>query len=293
MTQLADRIAGHISALTENGPRHPENPAAVSAAQDYITSTLAGFGYDVARQQYGTEPHQVNYTVRVGSTDQPVLDIGAHWDTVPGSPGADDNASGAAGLLEIARELAAAEPAQPVRLCFFAEEEAGGLPGSTAHVTTTLERGEAIAAGISLEMIAYTGEDQQLPPQAGPALAAAGVQVPEAGDFIAVVGDDTAADWVAALLGAAAGESLPALPLVAPAGAIGDAGRSDHAAYWQQGLPGIMITDTANFRNPHYHQPSDTLETLDLEFAAQVVQTIMAAVRGGSASSADQADQNP
>lgn len=82
-------------------------------------------------------------------------------------------------------------------------------------------------------------------------------------------------------LAAAAGslnQPVPVEPLVAPVGTVRDVGRSDHAVYWAQGLPGVMITDTANFRNPHYHQPTDTLETLDLEFAAQVVRMVSAAI---------------
>ncbi|GFZ93979.1 M20/M25/M40 family metallo-hydrolase [Nesterenkonia alkaliphila] len=285
MTQLTSRLAQHTAALTAHGPRHPVNPASVSAAQEYITTTLEGFGYDVARHQYGSAAHQTNYTVQtnytghLAGTDQPVLDIGAHWDSVPDSPGADDNASGVAGLLEIARHLAQHPPHHPVRLCFFAEEEAAGLPGSTAHLAASLDRGEQILSGISLEMIAYTGETQQLPPQAEQALKAGGFQVPQTGDFLGIVADETAADWVQALLEAAEAQGLPAVPLVASAEAIGNASRSDHAAYWRQGIPGIMITDTANFRNPHYHQATDTLETLDLLFAAQVVGTITELLR--------------
>lgn len=284
-SERAARLGAHIGALTEAGPRHPENPPGIAAALDYLTSTLACYGYQAHQHHYGEQDHQVNVIAELGTGQgSGILDLGAHWDTVAGSPGADDNASGAAGLLEIAREFSTEPPVQPVRLCFFAEEEAGGLPGSTAHVEASLQRGEEVAAAMVLEMIGYRDlrfGSQQLPQQAAQLLESAGATVPDRGDFIAMVGDTAAGELVLALRDAAERlePELPALPLVVPAGALGDAARSDHATYWRAGIPGIMITDTANFRNPHYHRPTDTPETLDLDFAAQAAEMVIAAVR--------------
>lgn len=283
-SDCAHRLEAHIAALTSGGPRHQHNPAGITAACDYITSTLDLQGYQVAEQRYGEQPHQINFTAELpGASAAGYLELGAHWDSVASSLGADDNASGVAALLEIARELAGRRLAHPVRLCFFAEEEEGGFPGNTAHLQATSDRGEGIQAGLVLEMIGYRDSSpgsQRLPEAAAAALSARGIRPPETGDFIAVVGDISAGAWVEALTGASSrlSKDLPVLPLVAPAGAISDAGRSDHAAYWAAGLPGIMITDIADFRNPHYHRATDTLQTLDLEFAAQVTGLVTAAL---------------
>lgn len=279
--QMAARLGEHIAALTSAGSRHPENPRGIETALEHIRSTLAGFGYQVHEQRYGAQSHQINLTVDAGPhRDAGILDLGAHWDTVAGSPGADDNASGVAGLLEIARALAASPPARAVRLCFFAEEEIGGLPGSTAHVEAATQRAETIDAAIVLEMIGCRDlrpGSQQLPEKAAGLLQSVGSDVPQRGDFIALVGDTAAGHLVQRLQQAAAGQepALPALPLVVPIGALGDAARSDHAAYWQAGIPGVMVTDTANFRNQHYHQSTDTPERIDLDFAAEVTGMVL------------------
>ena len=285
MAPRAEHLAVHIEALTQHGPRHPKNPRAVQEALSYITSSLEDYGYELSIHRYGDQPHQVNVTVQCGelSADTGVVDVGVHWDTVPDSPGADDNASGVASLLEIAKELTQISPSQPVRLCFFGEEEVGGFPGSTAHIEASLGRGEQIDAAIVLEMIAYRSfeaRSQQLPEPATMALRAMGTAIPHIGDFIAVIGDSSAEPWVTSLVTAAetSAPSLKTFPLVAPAGFIQDAGRSDHAVYWQRGIPGVMLSDTANFRNPHYHKRTDTLDTLDLEFAADVTEMLLQAL---------------
>lgn len=284
-TDLAARIGKHIAALTSAGSRHSENPSGVQEVLEYLRRMLEGFGYQVHEQHYGAETHQINLTVLTGTDhSMGILDLGAHWDTVAGSPGADDNASGVAGLLEIAREFAVSPPTRAVRLCFFAEEEVGGLPGSTAHVAASQQQGETITAAIVLEMIGYrdhsTGS-QELPEKAAGLLQSIGVEVPTRGNFIAMIGDLAASDIVLQLQESARQQDpeLSALPLVVPIGALGDAARSDHAAYWKAGIPGIMVTDTANFRNPHYHQPTDLPETIDLDFAAQVIHMVLTAVR--------------
>lgn len=284
-TDLAARIGQHIAALTNAGSRHAENPSGVEAALEYLSSTLASLGYQVHEQHYGDESHQINLTVETGTHHGAgILDLGAHWDTVAGSPGADDNASGVAALLEMAREFAVSPPARTVRLCFFAEEEVGGLPGSTAHVAASQRRGETITASIVLEMIGYRNHStgsQELPEKAAGLLRSVGVEVPSSGDFIALIGDLAASELVLHLQESAQQQEpeLSALPLVVPIGALGDAARSDHAAYWQADIPGIMVTDTANFRNPHYHQPTDMPETIDVDFAAEVTRMVLTSVR--------------
>src|SRR5690625_3747044 len=157
-SDLATRLGGHIEALTSAGPRHRGNPAGVRAGRDYIESTLADYQVALSEQRYGRQPYQANFIAEFNH-DHPaesgVVDLCAHWDSVATSPGADDNASGVAGLLEIAAELARQPGNHRVRLCFFGEEEQGGFPGSSAHVQQCLNRGEHILAALVLEMIGY------------------------------------------------------------------------------------------------------------------------------------------
>lgn len=290
---LAARLGGYISALSSIGPRHAGLPSSVTATRAFLTASMEKLGYHVEHQQYGPSPHQVNLIAEVGSDhprSTPILEIGAHWDTVPDSPGADDNASGVAGLLAIAQALAADPPPKArrrIRLCLFAEEEVPGCPGSTAHLARANERGDLIDGAIVLEMIGYrdAAPGSQRFPETLASLAAsagavpAGGHLPDRGDFLAAVGDVGAEEYLTALTTAARGLGLPILPLAVPSGASGDAARSDHASYWAAGRPGVMITDTANFRNPHYHQPSDLPQTLDLDFATLTTRAVMGAIR--------------
>lgn len=280
----------HIGRLTAYGPRHRGDRRAVSAALDHITGCLAGYGYEVVREPYGDAPHEVNLLAeRAGTGTAPVLEVGAHWDSVAGSPGADDNASGVAGLLEIAR-LCAAEPPAPrtVRFCFFGGEEhdPGPCNGSRAHVARLDAAGADVEGVIVLEMIGYRDlrpGSQTFPDADADADGQAGADPtrPQRGDFIAAIGNVEAAAYLAAI-GDGGAVQVPPLPVLAvpvPADHAADGARSDHQPYWASGRLGVMVTDTAEFRNPHYHRPTDTLETLDLDFAAQVTQCVAGAVR--------------
>lgn len=275
----ADDLDRHIDVLTALGPRHHTNPRAVTASLAYLAHQLKGYGYEVGTQHYGAEPDQCNLVVGLPGTDPdlPWLDVGAHWDSVADSPGADDNASGVAGVLEVARVLAdRGRPARGVRLCLFGGEEGQrghpGFEGSIAHVSTM----DSPAAGsIVLEMIGYRDSapgTQRLPePLEGL------VDAPDTGDFIAVVGNQGSADWVVALETAARRHvpGLTVFPLVLPDIALPLVSRSDHVPYWHAGYKGVLVTDTSEYRTPHYHRPGDVPATLDLDFAAQV--TLMTA----------------
>jgi aminopeptidase YwaD len=264
----------HIDVLTALGPRHHTNPRAVTASVAYLTHQLRGYGYEVGVQRYGVEPDQVNLVVTLPGTDPdlPWLDVGAHWDSVADSPGADDNASGAAGVLEVARVLATrGRPARGVRLCLFGGEEGQrghpGFEGSIAHVSTM--DGPVVGA-VVLEMIGYRSSvpgSQRLPePLVGL------VDAPEVGDFIAVVGNEDSAEYVVALESAARRHvpELRVFALVLPEIALPLVSRSDHVPYWHAGYKAVLVTDTSEYRTPHYHKPSDVTATLDLEFAARV-----------------------
>lgn len=283
----ADRIREHIRLL--EGVRHPVTaPEALEQAADYIQATLEALAYRV-------EPHLFEWEGRVfrnvvatrRGTLHPevrVLVI-AHYDTVENSPGADDNASGVAVLLELARVLEPVSFDRTVQLIAVNLEERqarGSIEmaatfGSRALAEAARQEGWQIAGALVLESVAYAGaEIPQKTPEGLP------VEMPESGDFLGVVANEASVGLVEAFA-AAIGRyavGLPMVPLVVPGAGevLPDSRRSDHSAFWDRGYPAVMLTDTANFRNPHYHQPTDTLDTLNVAFAATVCQALAGAV---------------
>jgi Zn-dependent M28 family amino/carboxypeptidase len=202
--------------------------------------------------------------------------VAAHYDTVPHSPGADDNGSGLAVMLEAARRMKDYPVRRPVRFVAFCLEEAE-LLGSTAYAGELKANGEELEGAIVLECVGYVAreeESQQAP-------AGLSVAVPVTGDFLAMIGNERSLVLVRAMEEAARQEAadLQVVSLVVPGQGelFPDVRRSDHAAFWQHGYPAVMLTDTANFRNPHYHRPTDTIETLDLGFMERVTRLLIAA----------------
>jgi Zn-dependent M28 family amino/carboxypeptidase len=203
------------------------------------------------------------------------LIVAAHYDTVRDSPGADDNASALAVLLEAAQCLRSVPLSREVRFIAFSLEEED-LLGSLAYVSSLKKDGYEIDGAIVLECVGYAcaTEGSQRKPPGLP------IVVPTVGDFLAIVGNTASAALVAAVEGAAK-ERVPDLKTVAlmvPGNGelFPDTRRSDHAAFWHYGYPAVMLTDTANFRNPNYHASTDTIETLDLGFLEKVARTITA-----------------
>jgi hypothetical protein len=201
--------------------------------------------------------------------------IGAHYDGVPGSPGADDNASAVAVLLEMARALAADPPERPVRLVVFDLEERD-LAGSRAYAAELHGRGEPLALIIALEMLGYADRrpgSQRYPP---------GLRYfyPDRGDFIGLIGNLRAIPYLRRAARVMR-RSVPCEWLAVPwrGRVLPDTRRSDHAPFWDLGYPGIMVTDTADMRNPHYHAAGDCLETLDPDFLTAVCTGLIEAVR--------------
>lgn len=201
----------------------------------------------------------------------------AHYDTVANSPGADDNASGVAAMLELARVL---KPCRFEKSVLFIgvnleERKVAGdkgspiLRGSRALATTAKEQGWEIEGVVNFETIAYAGDEViQHTPENIP------VEMPKVGNFIAVVGNENSTEMVKSFVRVIEQYQLPLpyVPLIVPGNGeiIPDTRRSDHASFWDIGAPAIMLTNTADFRTPHYHQPSDTLDTLNLPFATEV-----------------------
>lgn len=273
------RIQDHIARL--EGVRHPATaPEALERAAGYIWNCLHECGYEMAEHLFldnGVVYRNLLATLRGCETPERRALIVAHYDTVSGSPGADDNASGVALLLELARAFRNRRPRcslQFVAVNLEENEREGhpkglGLRGSRALARHVCDQGWLIDGVIVLESVAYAGrEEVQTVPEGLP------VTVPETGDFIAVVGNAASADLAAAFVEAADRHQpeLARVPLIVPGNGelFPDTRRSDHASFWDQGFRAIMLTDTTNFRSPHYHQPSDTLETLNLDFATAV-----------------------
>jgi Zn-dependent M28 family amino/carboxypeptidase len=286
-TTFADpaRLRGHLLAL--EGPRHPgQSPEALARAAEYVASQLAASGLAVERRPFrfrGTEYLNVLATLPGRDAGRPRLLVGAHYDTVPGTPGADDNASGVAALLEAARLLAHDRPRTTVEFAGFALEEPQGLTyavGSRAFAEEARRQGVRYAGVLVLEMVGYT--DARPGSQAVPALLF-WKRVPRTGTFLAATGDGQSARLLRAFA-CAAREAVADLPLVTfrtpLRGWLVPATRlSDNCSFWDAGYPALMLTDTAFLRNPHYHLGSDRVETLDLSFLARVTDAVVAAVR--------------
>jgi Zn-dependent M28 family amino/carboxypeptidase len=214
----------------------------------------------------------------------PPLLLGAHYDTVEGSPGADDNASSLAVLLDVARRLRGVDRTREVHCIGFCLEEEG-LLGSLAYAAQLKAARQEIAGAVVLECVGYASEQagsQTVPPGTP-------VAVPTVGNFLAIVGNRASAVLTASVERAVISH-VPAVSLVIPGQGefLPDTRRSDHAAFWHYGFPSVMLTDTANFRNPHYHRPTDTLDTLNLAFLEKVAAGVTAATAHLAGSGTDE-----
>ena len=274
----------HLRALV--GERHPiSSPSALRQAEEYLAGQFNHLGLDVSSHSFdalGGTYRNVIATIPsspAATLSLPPVIVAAHYDTVIGSPGADDNASALAVMLEVARGLRDIPLNREVRFIAFCLEEED-LLGSLAYVSSLRKANQEIAGAIVLECVGYArsdeGSQQKLP--------GVPITVPMVGDFLAIVGNSASAKVAAAVEGAAKQHvpDLKTVSLLVPGNGelLPDTRRSDHAAFWHYGYPAVMLTDTANFRNPHYHQPTDTLETLDLGFMERVAKAVAVAVNG-------------
>lgn len=259
-----DRLRAHVDAI--DGPRPLASAAGVAAA-DYVDAQLAAFGYSVKHQSATSDATTMpNVFVDKPGTACPgkVFVVGAHFDSVSTAPGADDNASGVAGMLEAARVLKKTRLPIAVRFVGFSLEEAG-LGGSTAMANSLFSAAADVVGMISLEMIGFTttGKDPFIGAEQ---------------NSLFMVGNP-ASGYMTRVFGAAAFEYLPHLfapALVVDPALVGDVMRSDHARFWSRGFQALMLTDLANFRNPNYHKATDTVDTLDFDFMARSTRAVIA-----------------
>ena len=247
--------------------------------QQYIRQELEQWGeVEIHEFQVRGKTHQnliLNLPASTENQKPPIL-IGAHYDAAPGTPGADDNATGVAVLLELARAFAPVPARYPIRLVAFDMEEYG-LLGSAQYAADLRQQQQPLRLMISLEMLGYcdaTPGSQRYP---------AGLErlYPNRGDFIALIGnlptipdlihlsrnirkDGTPSEWL----------PVPNRGLMVPQTRL-----SDHSPFWDKGYRAIMVTDTAFMRNPHYHQGSDRIDTLDLDFLTGVCRGLTSGIR--------------
>lgn len=260
---------------TVSVPRHYfEERVQNLTTRDWLEETLEGFGYQVQKQ--GSFDNLIARP-RNSSLGRVIL-LGAHYDSVPGCPGADDNGSAIAALLGVAKALAPF-PELPVLFVSFNREE-DGLMGSSEFVSEFLADQEyELEMAHVLEMVGYASDQPgtQSIPRGLP------IRIDDRGNFLGIISNRDANRNVRAILRAAA-TYIPALRVKALKIFWGleryfrDLLRSDHSPFWDARLPAMMWTDTANFRNPHYHLSSDTAETLNYEFLTQVTQLLTATI---------------
>lgn len=255
------------------GPRDPFlGSGRHQLAQQYIRDDLRQWG-KVQGQHFlvqGKEHFNWSLTIE-GSQPQlaPIL-VGAHYDTVPGSLGADDNTSGIAVLLVLARLLAKAQPRRSVHLVAFDLEEYG-LVGSLTCAKSWKAAGRPLHLMLSLEMLGYFSDEARS--QTYP-LSALSRLYPDTGNFIALIGNAATIPKMMSLKRQLKKTGAPCqwLPVVKQGTQLPATRRSDHVPFWDEGYPAILITDTADLRNPHYHTASDRIETLNIEMMAKITQ---------------------
>jgi hypothetical protein len=277
----AERLEAHVRALSEEFvPRDYTHPQNLNRAAAYIRDELERAGGRVFIQDFGVRGITYrNVVASFGPEEGERIVVGAHYDAAGPYPAADDNASGVAGLLELARLLSAAAPRTRVDLVAFPLEEPPffrtGHMGSAVHAKSLRAQGVTVRLMMSLEMIGYFTDakgSQQFP------LAVLKAFYPSRGNFITVIGKLGQASAVRRVKRAMRKASpLPVHSINAPRWIPG-VDFSDHASYWDAGYAAVMITDTAFYRNPHYHTARDTADTLDYARMAMVVQGIHAAV---------------
>lgn len=274
-TILEHRLRGHVWRLAgEIGERNVFRPQALHAAEAYIREVWEEQGHSVVAQEYtAADVRSANLEITLpGRTAEDMVLVGAHYDSVAGCPGADDNASAVAVLLELGRLLGRAAPTCTLRLVAFVNEEPPFFftrrQGSRVYARAARRRGDSIRFMLSLEMLGYyrdTPGSQRYPPLFR-------WFYPNRGNFIALVSNFRSRRELRSLAASfRAADRFPLEQAVTFAWVPGVAW-SDHLSFWREGYRAMMLTDTAFFRNPHYHQPTDTPDTLDYPRMAAVAE---------------------
>lgn len=284
LKQLSTELRRDVVVLSEDiGPRHNGKPDRMRLTVDFLTSALRGMGLEVVPRtydSYGTPTHNLEVTPPGQPGNLPVVILGAHYDSIPNYPAANDNGSGVAGVLAIARRWRQllAHPnrlTHSLRFVLFANEEPphfrADTMGSLVYARMCRAQNHDIRGMICLETIGCYLHDkgsQQWPTEV-PSLIKR--LLPDTSDFILWAGD-----WQSRELVRSCGQAhrqlvkFPSLAVAVP-DAIGEIGWSDHWSFNQCGYPAVMVTDTAPFRYRWYHRPEDTADKIDFDSMARVV----------------------
>jgi Zn-dependent M28 family amino/carboxypeptidase len=269
------RLRAHVAKLAgEIGERNVFRPAALHAAADYIRSEWTAMGYDVVIQSYqaaGVLSENLEVTRTGGSRPSEIVLIGAHYDSVQGSPGANDNASGVAALLEISRGFAQLTPECSVRFVAFVNEEPPffywGQMGSMVYAKAARARGDDIKLMVSLEMLGCYSDEPGSQSYPVPLR----FFYPDCGNFIAFVANLRSRKPLRRLVDAFRAHSDFPAESLATFEFIPGVSWSDQLSFWRQGYPALMVTDTAFYRYAYYHTALDTPEKLNYPAMALVV----------------------
>jgi len=277
-----ERLATYVQVLAGDiGERNAFKPQALRRAEAFITDAWRAQGYEVTRHEYELQRARwANLEVtRLGTRrPQEVIVVGAHYDSVIGSPGANDNATGVAAMAEISRRLASAQPERTVRFVAFVNEEppffrTPGM-GSRVYAKEARERGDDIRAMLSLETIGYYSEakgSQQYPPFFS-------WFYPDRGNFIGFIGNFASRALVQQAAAAFQSHSDFPLECATTFALVPGVDWSDHGSFWKYGYQAIMITDTALYRYPHYHTERDTPDKVNYDALARVTDGLAAVV---------------
>lgn len=283
LVRLAADLRRYVTHVAEEiGERNVQHcPKELAQAADDIEAEFVSAGYEVNRQEYqvsGTTCRNLEVEIPGTTVPDEIVIIGAHYDSVEGSPAANDNASGVAAILSLARSFSSSPGDRTLRFVAFVNEEAPyahtDQMGSWVYARRCRERDEKVVAMMSLETIGYYSDEpssQKYPPPVG-------LLYPSTGNFIAFVGNTRYGALVRQVVAAfRQHERFPSEGGVLPE-VMTAIGRSDHRSFWQEGYPALMVTDTANFRYPYYHTPEDTVDKIDFERMARVVRGLQAVI---------------
>jgi len=270
---IAGNLRGHVTAIASREHNFFQ-PAELDASAQHIEKSLAGLGYAVATQRFPSGPLEVrNIEVEVkgNARASEIVIVGAHYDSVLGAPGANDNGSGVAAVIELARLFRGSSPARTLRFVLFVNEEPPfdrtEAMGSRQYARRSKQRGEKVVAMFSLETIGWYSEQPGSQRYPFPL----SFFYPSTGNFIAFVSNLASRPLLHEAIASFRRHAGIASEGVAAPAFIPGVDWSDHWSFWQEGWPALMVTDTAPYRYPHYHSGEDTPDKVDYENLARVV----------------------
>jgi len=272
----ADALRAHVQTLAGDiGERNVFRPGTLARAADYIERVWRSQGYGVTRQDCGNGCQNLEIS-RPGNSE--IIVIGAHYDSVAGSPGANDNASAVAALLELSRVLAAHTTRRTVRWVAFVNEEPPFFQtpqqGSRVYARVCRQRGEDVRVMISLETIGFYSDQRGSQRYPFPL----GLFYPSRGHFVAFVSNLSSRGVMHEAVRAFRAHSDFPVECCATLAAVPGVDWSDHGSFWHEGYHAFMVTDTAPYRYPHYHEASDTPDKVNYEALARVTSGLCATV---------------